>query len=177
MKREVVIAAAGLKAALAALTFFGAGGVLIGALQAGGARQVARATQSSATDMVIGGVAIFAIGLFVLVASIRQWRAIERIRIEDDGAWTLVPRAGRAIRIAADRELRLELRCRRVFFTWGSAPRIRDVVDGWVVAGEVRRRLAWSGPHSTDNVLGALGLDGGSPRRGQDRRYERPRAP
>lgn len=173
---EAVLAPRGLRFALGALTFFGAGGVLIGGLQAGGARQIATATDGTVSDMVIGGIAIAAIGLFVLIGCIRQWRAIDRIRVDDDGTWVLTSRAGAKLTIPPEVELRLALRCRRVYFTWGTAPRIRDVVDGWLTAGSVRRRLAWSGPRTYDQALGQLGLAGGAPRRGEDATYERPRA-
>lgn len=173
---EVVLAPGVARAPLAALTFFGAGGVAIGALQAIGAARIAAATDAAAGDLRIGGVAIAVIGALVLWVAVRQWRAIDRIRVEDDGAWSLVARSGRTVRVPADRELRLELSCRRVAFTWGGPVRIRDVVGGWVTAGAVRRRLAWSGPHTWDQALAALGLAGKAPRRGEVARYERRRA-
>lgn len=173
---EAVLAPRAVRIALGALTFFGIAGVVIGGLQAAGAAQIARATGAAVRDMVIGGIGIAAIGLFVVVGCARQWRAIERIRVDDDGGWLLLSRGGGKVRIPADVEARVELRCRRVYFTWGTAPRIRDLVDGWVIAGPVRRRLAWSGPRTYDQALGELGLDGSAPRVGEHARYERRRA-
>lgn len=173
---DAVFAPRGLRLALGALTFFGGSGVLIGGLQAGGAAQIAKATGAAASDMVIGGIAIAAIGMFVLVGCLRQWRAIERIRVEDDGTWVLMSRGGARLPVPPAVDLRLELRCKRVYFTWGTAPRIRDVVDGWVIAGPLRRRLAWSGPHTYDQALGQLGLRGSAPRKGETASYERRRA-
>jgi hypothetical protein len=61
-------------------------------------------------------------------------------------------------------------------WSFGAAPRIQDVVDGYVRAGGVSKRLAPSGPKTYDAVLGDLGFDGTAPRRGRAR-YDRPRSP
>lgn len=173
--RRVVLAHAVTGVALGALTFFALGGLAIGGLLLAGAGKVAANTASTAGQIVVGGVIALAVSGLVLVFALRQWRAIRVIEVAD-GAWIHVDRLGARWRVPSGEPLALELRCRRVFFTWGGVPRIMDVVDGWVVAGTRRRRLAGSGTFTYDRVLAALGLDGAAPRRGQRRRYERPRA-
>jgi hypothetical protein len=110
---------------------------------------------------VIGGVAAW-----VLVKAVPQWGAIAVIYLDEDG-WGLVDRMGRVSALEAGTEVELALRCRRVVFTWGAAPRIQDVVDGRIQG----RRLAPSGRFTYGRVLAQLGVGGEVPVRGQTRRY------
>lgn len=168
--RRVVIAPWMATAAIGALTFFGAGGIVIGSLMIAGAARVAAATGGDATSVTIGGAVIAAIGVVVTIYAGRQLAAVRVIEVGDAG-WVAIDRLGRRRAVAPP--LALELRCRRVAFTWGSAPRIMDVVDGWLVHAGGRRRVAPSGPVTWDLVLTALGFDGAAPRRGQRARYDR----
>ena len=127
-------------------------------------------TASSTTAVLISGGLIGVLGGLVLGFSLRQWTAIRELVIDRDG-WILVDRLGRTTGIDAGVAIELTLRCRRVVFSWGGIPRIRDVVDGWVRAGAVRRRLAPSGPYTYRQILADLGAAGGPPARGTSARY------
>ncbi len=157
--------------ALGFLTLFAGGGVLVGGLMLAGAGAVARNTGASAVGIAVGGAALAALGAAVLVYALRQWRAVRAIEVEVGAGWTLVDRLGRRTALAAGAAVELDLRCRREAYMLNGIPRLRDVVDGWLVAGERRRRLAPSGPHTYAAALAALGVDGGPPARGARQRH------
>ncbi len=169
MKR-VVIAPWMATVGVGLLTFFAVGGMAIGALMLGGAAAVAKNTGSSTTTVMITGAIIGVIGAVVLAYCRHQWVAVREISVDGDG-WILVDRLGRVSGVDAGATVELALRCRRVVYTWGGIPRIRDVVDGWLTSGSTRRRLAPSGPHTYGGVLAQLGADGGPPARGTSKRY------
>lgn len=155
---------------LGLLTLFAVSGLVIGGLLIIGAEAVARQSEGSPLAVRICGAAGAAIGLWVLVRVVPQWRAIAVIYRDADG-WGLVDRLGRVTGVDAGTEIEIALRCRRVVFTWGAAPRIQDVVDGELRAGGVRKRLAPSGRFTYGRVLGELGVAGEAPQRGEVARY------
>jgi hypothetical protein len=162
--QRVVIAPRVTTIALGALACFAAGLALIGGLLLAGAPAVAKNTGGSQLAIVITGAVLATLGLVVLVAAWPQWSAVRELEVAD-GGWTLVDRLGRRAPVAAGAEVVLALRCRRVVFSWGGAPRVQDVVDGWLTAGDLCRRLAPSGPVTYRGVLAALGA-GAPPARG-----------
>lgn len=168
--QRVVIAPWMATVALGALTFFGLAGLAIGALLPIGADAVARETGSAPGAVMVTGGVIAAVAVGVLVLVVRQWPAV-RVIVIDGAGWILIDRLGRALAVEAGTPVELALRCRRVVFTWGSVPRIQDVVDGELHAGAERRRLASSGRHTYATVLAALGARGEPPTRGTHNHY------
>lgn len=169
MKRVIIaprIAAFG----LAALTFFAAGGLVIAVLLLVGAENVARANGSSPLAVRITGALLGTFGALVLWRALLQWRAVATIYVDHDG-WCLADRLGRLAPIDAGTAVTLSLRCRRVVYSWGGAPRIQDVVDGTLTAAGRTRRLAPSGRFTYARVLTDLGISGSPPERGRDIRY------
>jgi hypothetical protein len=165
--KRVVIAPAFTSLALGALTFIAAGAVVTTGFLVAGADRVEITTRGDALTIRIGGLVGFALASLVTLFAVRQWIAIRLVEVADDGSWALVDRLGRRWQLATGTAIAVELRCRRVLFTWGGAPRMMDVVDGWVAASSRRRRLAGSGPVAYDRVVRALGLADRAPRRGE----------
>ncbi len=168
--QRVVIAPKIATVGLGLLTLFAGALLAIGVLLIVGAEAVARQSEGSALAVRTCGAVIGAIGGWVVVRVVPQWGAIAVIYRDGDG-WGLVDRLGRVTGIDAGTEVEIELRCRRVVFTWGAAPRIQDVVDGELGAGAIRRRLAPSGRFTYGRVLGELGIAGDAPQRGTTARY------
>lgn len=152
------------------LVVFSAGGLLIGALLAGGAGNIARAQGGSAVTYLITGAVLGVLGAVVLAYARRQLGAIREIVVDARG-WTLVDRRGRSVSFARGAEVELVLRCRREVYTMGAVPRIRDVVDGFVRSGATSRRLAPSGPFTYGEVLPQLGVAAAAPARGHTERH------
>jgi hypothetical protein len=169
MKR-IVIAPRMATIGLGALTFFAISGVAIGILLLVGAEAVARNSDGSPLVVRISGALIAAASLYGLQAALRQWPAVATFYRDPDG-WGLADHLGRITAIDAGTPVELTLRCRRVAFTWGAAPRIQDVVDGTLTAGTLRRRLAPSGRHTYARVLTDLGIPGAPPERGHTATY------
>jgi uncharacterized protein YjeT (DUF2065 family) len=150
--------------------FFGAGTALIGALTAFGAHRIAVAQPgSSELGLRIAGLALVAIGAWMLAWTVRQLRAIGTIAIGDDRGWTLITRGG--TRIAAPvGDAALELRGRNVWVIYSAVPRRLNVCDGWLVIGDRRWRMPKIAPSAYDDVLRELGISGSAPRN-NDARY------
>lgn len=168
--QRVVIAPKVATIGLGLLTLFAVSALAIGVLLIVGAEGVARESEGSPMAVRICGAVIGAVAGWVVVRVVPQWRAIAVIYRDEDG-WGLVDRLGRVTGIDAGTEVEIALRCRRVVFTWGAAPRIQDVVDGEVRAASVTRRLAPSGRFTYGRVLGELGIAGEAPQRGKVARY------
>lgn len=168
MKR-IVIAPRVATFALAALTFFAGSSLAIGALLVAGASSVAAHTDASPLAVRITGALLAVLAALVLWRALRQFTAIASIFVDPDG-WGLVDRLGRIHALEAGTAVTLTLRCRRVVFTWGAAPRIQDVVDG-TLATTRAFHLAPSGRHTYAQVLSALGLPATPPERGHTARF------
>ncbi len=152
------------------LMFFSVGGMVIGALLAGGSGNIAKVQGGSALQYLVTGAVMGVLGAVVLAYARRQMGAIREIVVDEHG-WTLRDRRGRAVTFAPGAEVELVLRCRREVYSMGGVPRIRDVVDGFVRSGAVSRRLAPSGPVTYGEVLPQLGVDAGPPARGHVERH------
>lgn len=152
------------------LVVFSVGGLVIGALLAGGAGNIARVQGGSAVTYMISGAVLGVLGAVVLAYARRQMRAIREIVVDERG-WTLVDRRGRTATFARGAEVELFLRCRREVYTMGAVPRIRDVVDGFIRSGATSRRLAPSGPVTYGEVLPQLGIRAAAPPRGHTERH------
>ena len=163
----MTIAPAASTVALAALTLFAAAGLLIGGLLIGGAARVAAVTHGSATGYHIGGGAILLVAALALAWAWRQWGAIRAVDVEDDGTWRLLARGRARATIPPGQPVTIALRGTWTAFSFGAVPRLRDLVEGVLVAGSRRWRLAPSGPVTYDEVLRGLGAHGAAPRRGR----------
>ncbi|MBZ0233622.1 MAG: hypothetical protein K8M05_14950, partial [Deltaproteobacteria bacterium] len=86
------------------LVVFSAGGLLIGALLAGGAGNIARAQGGSAVTYLITGAVLGVLGAVVLAYARRQLGAIREIVVDAQG-WTLVDRRGRSVSFARGAEV------------------------------------------------------------------------
>lgn len=151
--------------AIGALTLFGVGGLVLGGLLAASAWRVARVTGGSPEAYLAGGSVLVLVSLWVTFRALQRWGAIREIDVTG-GAWAMRDFLGRSHAIASDAPVSLELRGRRVVWTFGAAPRIQDVVDGFVASGSRRWRLASSGPVTYDALLREVGASGEAPRRG-----------
>jgi hypothetical protein len=147
------------------LVVFAAGGMVVGALLAGGAHNVARAQGGSAVTYMVSGAVMGVVGAIVLAYARRQLGAVREIVVDERG-WTLIDRRGKTITLAPGARVELLLRCRREVYSINGIPRIRDAVDGVLRSGAVEKRLAQSGPFTYGEALPQLGIHAAVPARG-----------
>ncbi|HUQ02205.1 MAG TPA: hypothetical protein VM261_06885 [Kofleriaceae bacterium] len=152
------------------LMVFAVGGMVIGALLAGGAHNVAKVQGGSAITYMVSGAVMGVVGAIVLAYARRQLGAVREIVVDERG-WTLVDRRGKTVTLAPGATVELLLRCRREVYAFNGIPRIRDVVDGVLRAGATEKRLAPSGPFTYNAALPQLGIHASAPARGHTARY------
>jgi hypothetical protein len=156
--------------AIGALTLFGVGGLALGGMLAASAWRVARVTGGSPELYLAGGGMLVLVSLWVTFRALQRWTSIRAIDTAGD-TWRLRDFLGRTHAIGPDLPISLELRGRRVVWTFGAAPRLQDIVDGFVASGagtgRRRWRLASSGPVTYDALLREVGIDDKAPRRGE----------
>ncbi len=152
------------------LMVFAVGGMVIGALLAGGAHNVAKVQGGSAITYMISGAVMGVVGAIVLAYARRQLGAVREILVDEHG-WTLIDRRGKTVTLGPGASVELLLKCRREVYSFNGIPRIRDVVDGVLRSGPTEKRLAPSGPFTYGEALPQLGIQAAAPARGHTERH------